>query len=293
MMNKAKTILALTIVAVVLSFNTACCQLNTASAPKKKDIALQLYSVRDDIKKDYAGTVKKVAEMGYTAIEAANYGNGKFYGMSPADFKKSIESLGMKVLSSHTARQLTKEELASKDFTAAMKWWDEAIAAHKVAGMKYIGFPWMKKPEKLADLKTYCEYFNEIGKRCNAAGLTFLYHNHAFEFDKIEGKVMLDYMIENTNPEFVSFEMDVYWVVRGQQSPVEYFNRYPNRFKLLHIKDHKELGQSGMVGFDAIFNNIEKSGAQGIVVEVERYNFTPLESVKKSYDYLNNADFVK
>ena len=151
----------------------------------------------------------------------------------------------------------------------------------------------MKKPEKLADLKTYCEYFNEIGKRCNAAGLTFLYHNHAFEFDKVEGKVMLDYMIENTNPEFVSFEMDVYWVVRGQQSPVEYFNRYPNRFKLLHIKDHKELGQSGMVGFDAIFNNIEKSGAQGIVVEVERYNFTPLESVKKSYDYLNNADFVK
>ena len=85
--------------------------------------------------------------------------------------------------------------------------------------------------------------------------------------------------------------MDVYWVVRGQNSPVEYFKKYPTRFMLLHIKDHKEFGESGMVGFDAIFNNLPPS-VEGIVVEVERYSFEPKVSVQKSIDYLKKNDFV-
>ena len=87
--------------------------------------------------------------------------------------------------------------------------------------------------------------------------------------------------------------MDVYWVVRGGQSPVEYFKQYPGRFEVLHIKDHKELGQSGMVGFDAIFNNAEVAGTSYLVVEVERYNYTPLESVSMSLDYLLRLPEVK
>ena len=104
---------------------------------------------------------------------------------------------------------------------------------------------------------------------------------------------MYDYMLENTNPEYVFFEMDVYWVVRGQQSPVDYFNNYKGRFLLLHIKDNKELGQSGMVGFDAIFKNTDTAGVEHLVVEVEKYNFTPIESVQKSLDYLLNCSLVK
>jgi sugar phosphate isomerase/epimerase len=100
---------------------------------------------------------------------------------------------------------------------------------------------------------------------------------------------MYDYMIENTNPENVFFQMDVYWVVMGQQSPVDYFNKYPGRFELLHIKDNKELGQSGMVGFDAIFENVHVAGTKYLVVEVEKYNFPPEESVKKSLDYLRKC----
>ena len=126
-----------------------------------------------------------------------------------------------------------------------MKWWDECIAAHKAAGMKYIVAPWMSVPKTLKDLKTYCKYYNEIGKRCKAAGLSFGYHNHAHEFQKVEGKVMYDYMLENTDPDLVFFEMDVYWTVRGQKAPVDYFKKYPKRFRLLHIKDEKELGDSG------------------------------------------------
>lgn len=174
-----------------------------------------------------------------------------------------------------------------------MKWWDECIAAHKAAGMKYIVAPWMNVPKTLKDLKTYCKYYNEIGKRCKAAGLSFGYHNHAHEFQKVEGKVMYDYMLENTDPDLVFFEMDVYWTVRGQKAPVDYFKKYPKRFKLLHIKDEKELGDSGMVGFDVIFKHAADAGMEYPVVEVERYSFAPAESIKKSIDYLNNAPFVK
>jgi sugar phosphate isomerase/epimerase len=266
----------------------------TQQAPLKKDIALQLYSLRDDISKDYAGTIKKAGEMGYTAVEAANYDDGKFYGKTPEEFKADIEAAGMKVLSSHTGRGLNEKELASKDFTEAMKWWDQCIAAHKAAGMKYIVTPSMETPKTLKDLQTYCEYYNEIGKKCKENGMLYGYHNHDFEFrNKIEDKVMYDYMIENTNPEYVFFEMDVYWVVRGGKSPVDYFNKYKNRFALLHIKDNKELGQSGMVGFDAIFNNTDAAGTKHLIVEVEQYNFTPFESVKKSLEYLLNCPLVK
>ncbi len=263
-------------------------------APPKKEIALQLYSLRDDIAKDYAGTIKKAGAMGYTAVEAANYGDGKFYGKTPEEFKADIEAAGMKVLSSHTGRGLNDKELASKDFTEAMKWWDQCIAAHKAAGMEYIVTPSMNVPKTLKDLQTYCEYYNEIGKKCKENGMMFGYHNHDFELhNKIEDKVMWEYMIENTNPEYVCFEMDVYWVVRGDQSPVDYFNKYKGRFVLLHIKDNKELGQSGMVGFDAIFQNTDVAGTKHLIVEVEKYNFTPEESVKKSLEYLLNCPLVK
>lgn len=259
----------------------------------KKEIALQLYSVRDTISKDFEGTIKRVGEMGFTAVEAAGYKDGKFYGKTPEEFRAVIEGAGMKVLSSHTNRGLSEAELKSKDFTEALKWWDDAIVAHKAAGMKYIVDPWMAVPKSLEDLKTYCDYFNEIGKKCKENGISFGYHNHAHEFIKVEGQVIYDYMLENTNPEYVFFQMDVYWVVRGQNSPVDYFNKYKGRFQHLHIKDNKELGQSGMVGFDAIFKNTDAAGVKHLIVEVEQYNYAPEESVKMSLDYLLACPLVK
>ncbi len=261
---------------------------------QKKEIYLQLYSVRDDIKADYKGTVAKVAEMGYTGVETAGYGNGQFYGLSPADFKKSIEEVGMEVLSSHTARPLA-DSVAATNWDEVWAWWDTAIQAHKEAGMKYIVTPWMPTPATLADLQAYCDYYNQIGEKCNAAGLRFGYHNHDFEFKEIEGQLMYDYMLNNTDPSKVFFQMDVYWVVKGGKDPVDYFNNYPGRFELLHIKDELELGRSGEVDFESIYNNAETAGAKYMIVEVERYTegLTPFESVKESYDFLNDAPYVK
>lgn len=289
---KSKHIAIIAMLGLATIVNSACSSLPCCA--KQKEIGLQLYSLRADIKKDYAGTVKSAGDMGYTICESAGYANGKFYGMSPEDFVKSIEAVGMKVVSSHTVKMLSKEELASKNFSESLKFWDQAIEAHKKAGIKYLVMPWMKKPDTVKDLQTYCEYFNEIGKRAEKAGIKFGYHNHAFEFEKVEDKVvMFDYMIENTDPRYVFFQLDVYWAVIGKRSPVDIFKKYPKRFDLLHIKDEKELGASGMVGFDAIFKNLEIAGTKHIIVEVERYNFDPKTSVKMSFDYLNNADFVK
>ncbi len=258
-----------------------------------KDLYIQLYSVRDDIKSDFKGTITKIAEAGYKGVEAADYNNGKFYGLSPEEFKSEIEAVGMEVLSSHTGRPL-EGIIENTNWDEVWAWWDAAIDAHKRAGMKFIVTPWMPTPTSLEELSQYCDYYNQIGEKCNAAGIKFGYHNHNFEYKKIEDRVMYDYMLENTDPDKVFFQMDVYWTKQGGYDPVEYFNNYPNRFKLLHIKDEKELGGSDSVmDFDNIFKNIDQSGVEYLIVEVEHYNFEPLESIKMSIDYLLNNENVE
>lgn len=273
----------------------------SAQKTKKKDIAVQLYSVKDrigsfvksDYDKDYTSTFNELVQMGYTAVEATGYGDGKFYNRTPEDFKKDVEAAGLRLLSSHCAKLLKKEELASGDFSVSLKWWDECIAAHKAAGILYIVTPWIGKPKTAKELEIYTNYLNEIGKKCKANGIKYGYHNHSHEFSKIEGKMMMDYLIENTDPEHVFFEMDVYWVVMSKNSPVDYFNKYPGRFSLLHIRDHREIGQSGMVGFDAILRNAERAGVKHIIVELEQVTNTMEEALKISVDYLLDAPFVK
>lgn len=272
--------------------------LSAQKKSKKKDIAIQLYSVRERIKNsaesDYTDMLKKLKQMGYTAVEAAGYGNGLFYGRKPEVFKQDVEAAGLKVLSSHCNKSLSDEEVSSGDFTQSLKWWDECIAAHKAAGMVYVVVPWLSVPKTIKELKTYCDYYNEIGKKCKQQGLKFGYHNHSHEYVKVEDKViMMDYMIENTDPEYVFIEMDVYWTVIGKKSPVDYFKKYPGRFTVLHIKDHREVGQSGMVGFDAIFKHADVAGVKHIIVEMEGYTETLEKGLKTSVDYLLNAPFVK
>lgn len=264
------------------------------AAPVKKDMCVQMYSARSILNNgNYAELLKTIAQMGYTAVETASYDDGLIYGDTPEVFKEKVEAAGMKPLSAHVSRSLTREEMDKGDFTAALEWWDKCIDTHVKAGMKYLVTPWIGLQPSLQDLQVYCEYLNEVGRRCKAAGLQYGYHNHAHEFEKVEGKVMFDYMLEHTDPELVFFQMDVYWTVIGKASPVDYFHRYPGRFRMLHIKDEWEVGQSGMVGFDAIFKNAEKAGLQDFVVEIERYKHDDiLVSFRESADYLLQAPFV-
>lgn len=268
--------------------------------PVAKEIGVQLYSIRDVIgnpeayARNHEEAFKALAQMGYTSVEAACYSDGKLYGVDPEQYKADLEAAGLKSLSTHIGRNLSDEELASGDFTESMKWWDQAIAAHKAAGCKYVVCPSFAVPQTLAGLKTYCDYFNAIGAKCKENGMLFGYHNHSHEFNKVEDKVIYDFMLENTNPDSVFFEMDVYWAVMGHAAPVEYFKKYPGRFTMLHIKDYRELGESGIVGFDAIFNNAGLAGMKDFIVEIEAFTKGDWkESMKACADYLLKSDFVK
>ena len=267
------------------------------AAPVKKDMCVQMYSARSILNHDnYADILKEISAMGYTAVEAASYDgeNGLIYGDTPEVFKEKVEAAGMKALSAHVSRGLSREELDNHDLTAALEWWDKCIDVHKRAGMEYLVTPAIGGQRDLKDLQVYCDYLNEVGRRCQEAGLKYGYHNHAYEFEKVEGEVMYDYMLQHTDPELVFYQMDVYWTVIGKASPVAYFKKYPGRFRMLHIKDEWEVGQSGMVGFDAIFKNAELAGLENFVVEIERYNYDDIrQSFVESADYLLNAPFVK
>lgn len=258
---------------------------------KGKNIGLQLYSVRDSIVKDVPGTIAKVGAMGYKFVEPAGYRDGKFYGMEPAAFKALLEANKMTMLSSHTSHDAPD----STNFTETMAWWDKCIAAHSATGAKFIVQPSMgnKAYQSLKGLKAYCDYFNAVGEKCNAKGIRFGYHNHNKEFStKLEGQTIYDYMLANTDPAKVMFEMDLYWAVVGGANPVDYFNKYPGRFELWHIKDKKEIGASGMMDFKAIWADAAKSGMKYGIVEVEEYSFDQFTSCKKSLDFLNEADYV-
>ena len=260
-------------------------------APKEKYIGLQLYSVRDAMKTDVPGTAAKVGEMGYKFVEAAGYSDGQFYGMSPADFKALCETNGLEFIGSHTGQDVPD----SANWENTMAWWDQAIEAHAAAGVKWIVQPWMGRTgyESLEGLKRYCEYFNAVGEKCNAKGIRFGYHNHANEFTtEFEGKPVYDWMLELTDPQKVMFQIDLYWAVEGGKNPVDYFNNYPGRFEVWHIKDKEELGASGMMDFESMFAARQQSGAKYGVVEVEQYNFEPVVSCEKSLQFLLEADYV-
>ena len=168
------TVCALLTLAVLLGG----CSAGAEKAPKK-EVGIQLYSVRSLIgafgnnQEDYKPVLKQLADMGYTSVEAASYKDGKIYGQTPEQFRKDVEEAGMKVLSTHCTINLSDEELAAGDFSKALAWWDECIAAHKAAGAEYIVVPSMRKVSTLEELATYCRYFNEVGARCKAAGLKF------------------------------------------------------------------------------------------------------------------------
>ncbi len=266
---------------------------------EQPDICFQMYSLRELIgdAEKYAINHKRVlsemSKMGYTSTEAACYDDGKLYGVSPEQYKDDIEEAGMKVLSSHVGHPLTDEELSSGEYSDALNWWRTCIDAHKAAGMTYLVLPGVNFPKTLEEAKVICSYLNSIGEMANEAGLKLGYHSHSSEFQKVENVVWYDYMLQNTDPEKVFFQMDVYWAVVGDVSPVEYFKKFPGRYTMLHIKDKCELGQSGMVGFDAIFNNISTAGTDVIVVEMEESESPDiLDGMRKSINYLLENDFV-
>jgi sugar phosphate isomerase/epimerase len=280
----------------------------------KKHIGLQLYSLRDDINDiGIRKVLEIVAKTGYVNLETAGYGDGKIYGLPPAEFKKIVDDLGMRVTSAHLSRGI------SDNHDADMAWWNEAVSAHQAAGMKYMIMPWSPlggEGATLDNVKRYGEYFSEIGLVTAAAGIKFGYHNHDHEFkSKIDGVPVYDLLVENTSADHVLFQNDVYWTQKGGYNPVDYLKKYPKRIQVLHIKDETAIGASGTMDFKAIFDQAYANGfIKDWYVEVERYDkpspeeakkiaaklkldvtaiTNSIADVQKSYDFLAAAEYVK
>jgi sugar phosphate isomerase/epimerase len=261
------------------------------SEDMKTGVGVQMYSLRGPIQDSLIGidsVIHALGTMGYKYVENFGYDDSLTFGLTAEALKATLNANGLQALSTHVRRDIPAEKTA--EATAAMwAWWDRCIAYHKALGAQYIVMPSMPVPETLEGLQEYCEYYNQIGEKCLAAGLKFGYHNHSYEFEKVydDGTVMYDYMVQHTDPAKVFFQLDVYWCQKGNRPAFELFEQYPNRFELLHIKDEAELQADGYVNFPQLFEHIHHSGAKYLVVEVEKYNMTPLESVKVSLDYLN------
>ncbi len=286
-MKKFSSLLSVVILISSLTLPLACKKAPVA----EKNIGLQLYSLRDSMKVNPVKTIEEVGKIGYKTVELAGYSDGKFYGMSPAEIKDVVAKNGMTIISSHTGQPVPD----STKWDSVMAWWDACIDAHLQAGVNYIVQPWMDRTgyESLAGLQSYCDYFNAVGEKCNAKGIKFGYHNHSGEYKEVEGQVIYDYMLQNTDSSKVFFQIDLYWIKQGGGDAVAYFNKYPGRFTSYHVKDTLEVGASGQIDFETLFNNADLAGMEYYIVEQEEFTTLPYDGVKQSYEFLKNAAYVK
>jgi sugar phosphate isomerase/epimerase len=250
----------------------------------KGRLGLQLYTLRDSIFKDPKGVVQKVAGYGYKELETFSYRDGKIYGMPFSDFGSFVKDLGMKAVSGHYGLD-----------QATGSAWEKAMSDAKAIGQKYMVVPYLDESARksIDDYKKICEQLNKAGEACNKYGLRFGYHNHAFEFEKIDGQKPFDVMLAELDPKLVGIELDIYWVVRAGEDPLQYFNQYPGRFEQWHVKDmdktrpeeNADIG-TGSIDYKSIFAQAKKSGMKHWYVEQESYPAEPMESVARSAQFL-------
>jgi sugar phosphate isomerase/epimerase len=264
---------------------------------QKKWGGMTLYTVRNEMGKDPKATLKAVADLGYKYIEAVEYKDGKFYGMLPEEFKSYTKSLGLKPISIHMGAMTTSNA-------------DKLIADVKAAGFQYFVAPvppmgmfkFDPKSRSLTmtdDVERLTSVLDTISRKAHAAGLKFLYHNHAFEFEKnSKGIVPMEYMLEHLDPKYVNFQMDLYWVTKAGVDPVELFKKYPKRFKIWHVKDMDDQGRfapvgKGKIDFARILKNAKLSGMKYYIVEQDQVfdGMEPMEAIRLSREGLIKFGF--
>lgn len=246
----------------------------------KLPVALQLYTLRDEMTKDFVGTVRKVAELGYEGVEFAGYG-----GLSPAELKRLLDECGLRVAGSHTWIDRLNNGL------------EQEMEYAQAIGLKHLVVPF-SPPEWRStadDCKRFAERLNETGAKTKAAGVTLVYHNHDFEFAMFDGQYILDIFLAHSDPDLVQLELDCYWALKAGVDPEAYMRKHAGRIPLLHVKDmtappestFAEVGE-GVIDWNPIFAAAEVAGAQWYIVEQDRCARPPLESVAISRQNLLN-----
>ncbi|HEX3438214.1 MAG TPA: sugar phosphate isomerase/epimerase [Pseudacidobacterium sp.] len=256
-------------------------------------VGLQLYSVRTLLPKDYAGTLKQLPAIGYREVEAAG-----FFGHSADEAKQAMANAGLNCVSAHYP------------LAALLKDVDGTLQFAKTLGLKYVicSSPSIADPSKMSkgyvlsldDWRWNAEQFNQLGKHFKNEGIRFGYHNHTGEFHDLGDTYGFDVLLKNTDPSYVTFEMDCGWVSAAGKDPVTYLNQYPDRISMLHIKDLKPaiagrtpgervstvLGK-GTIDYKKIFDAAQKGRIKHYFVEQEEFDGDPFEELKEDYEYLH------
>ena len=263
-------------------------------------IGLQLYTVRAAMKTDFAGTIAKVAATGYKEVEFAGYFNH-----SPRDVRELLDKNGLVSPSCHV------------DYPTVQNKWPETLEAAKIVGHNFIICPWIdeKQRAEAGGWKRAAELFNKAGEESKKAGIQFGYHNHSFEFQEdksLGGKLPYDFLLAETDPKFVAFEMDLCWINVAGKDPLAYWDKYPGRFPLVHVKDYVKdphstssyQGATGSVKFEGhladvgqgainwknLFANDAKAGIRHYFVENDDPK-SAFDDIKISYNYLRDLKF--
>jgi sugar phosphate isomerase/epimerase len=250
-------------------------------------IGLQTYTLRDIINDDPKGVLTKVAELGYKEIETFAYNDGKIYNMDFAEFGKFVNGLGMKVTSGHYPLDLIKSDK-----------WERAITDAKSIGQEYMVMPYIHDVDRTSidDYKRICEILNKAATVANKYEMKFSYHNHEFEFQTLNDQIPYDVMLAELDPNIVSMELDVFWIVNAGKDPFAYFDKYPNRFELWHVKDmdkndknkNADVG-SGTINWKKLFSKARQAGMKHFFVEQETYTSSPMNSVDAGIKYLKTV----
>lgn len=270
-------------------------------------VGVQLYSVRDDMKKAPLQTLQALAKMGYRHVEHANYEAGKFYGYAPTEFKKVLDDLGLRMPSGHTVMREQHWDAATKTFTPE---WKQTVADAATVGQMFVISPWLDERFRKSsdDLKRFMEVFNKSGELCKTHGMKFGYHNHNFEFStKLDGKPMYDLMLENTDPELVIHQLDMGNMYGAGGRAMEIINRFPNRFQSLHVKDEikatkgemEEPYESTVLGKglidvkDVLALAKKTGGTKQYIIEQESYQGKqPLDCVNEDLQIMKSWGYV-
>jgi sugar phosphate isomerase/epimerase len=268
-------------------------------AKSKGVLGIQLYTVRDDMGKDPLGTLKQVASIGYKNVEHANYHERKFYGYAPAEFKKVLADLGMKMPSGHTYLGKQHWDEAKKDFTDAWKYTVEDAAT---VGQQYVISPSMDSSYYQTEdtLKNFMEVFNKSGELCKKSGMKFGYHNHHVEFaKKLNDKTLYDIILGNTDPALVTQQLDTGNLFNGGVKAIDIVKKYPGRFELMHVKDEIEaaagahekyesaiLGK-GIAQVKEVIDLGQAAGTKIFIVEQEAYQgMSPVACSKEDFEVM-------
>lgn len=269
-------------------------------------LGIQLYSVREDMKKDPSGTLKKLASMGYKDVEHAGYYHGKFYGYAVEDFKKLLQDNGLTMASGHSFLGSQQWDPSKNDFTDE---WKQTITDAAAVGMKYMISPGVDESlcRRKEDFDHYMDLFNKTGELCQKAGIHFAYHNESYEFNhSLDGNLIYDLILQTTDKRLVAQQIDIGNMYEPGGRAMEYLKKYPGRFLLMHVKGEMKreapaqngnvyestLLSKGVVPVKEIVDYARKTGTKYFIIEQEEYqDMAPLECALQDFKIMKSRGF--